>query len=168
MNGKSHCGCDVGFYGGPEQVKQHYGVIKGYLDPVQKLPGSIMSKSSTGGGGRGSFTGNIIGDVIFHGKRKYWMPGTDYHYHNLLKAGESTLEITLMKRAMQIATNEGGVFDADKTRNDYITFMTTKDSHNDTYCGTCHRMFFANLQVREMVSCYLITAEKIKHQIVRS
>lgn len=26
----------------------------------------------------------------------------------------------------------------------YVTFMTTKDSHNDTYAGTCHRMFFEN------------------------
>ena len=27
----------------------------------------------------------------------------------------------------------------------YINFMTTPGSHNDTYAGTCHRIFFANL-----------------------
>lgn len=129
-------------------MKKDYGVIRGYVDPVEKLPGSIMSKSSTGGGGRGAYKGNIIGDVIFHGKKQFWRPGADYHYHHLLKAGESTLEVTLMKRAMDVSTRAGGVFDADKIREDYITFMTTKDSHNDTYCGTCHRMFFANLKVR--------------------
>ena len=26
----------------------------------------------------------------------------------------------------------------------YVKFMTTPGSHNDTYAGTCHRMFFAN------------------------
>jgi ADP-ribosyl-[dinitrogen reductase] hydrolase len=26
----------------------------------------------------------------------------------------------------------------------YVKFMTTPGSHNDTYASTCHRMFFAN------------------------
>merc|ERR1711879_527382 len=26
----------------------------------------------------------------------------------------------------------------------YINFMTTPDTHNDTYASTCHRMFFKN------------------------
>jgi ADP-ribosylglycohydrolase len=29
---------------------------------------------------------------------------------------------------------------------DYVAFMTTPDTHNDTYCGTCHRMFFLNME----------------------
>ena len=29
-------------------------------------------------------------------------------------------------------------------RERYIKLMTTPGSHNDTYAGTCHRMFFAN------------------------
>lgn len=31
-----------------------------------------MQLSNTGGAGRGSQTGNIIGDVINHGKKKFW------------------------------------------------------------------------------------------------
>jgi hypothetical protein len=34
-----------------------------------------MNLSSTGGGGRGSDKGDIIGDVILHGKKKYWLRG---------------------------------------------------------------------------------------------
>jgi hypothetical protein len=43
-----------------------------------------------------------------------------------------------------IVANEG-VFNEDHFRDEYIKFMTTPDSHNDTYASTCHRMFFANL-----------------------
>ena len=50
------------FYGGARQVASTYGgPIKGYLAPAVHLPNSIMSKANTGGGGRGSFSGNIIG-----------------------------------------------------------------------------------------------------------
>ncbi len=34
-----------------------------------------MNLSNTGGGGRGSDKGDIIGDVILHGKKKYWLRG---------------------------------------------------------------------------------------------
>jgi hypothetical protein len=30
-------------------------------------------------------------------------------------------------------------------REAYMKFMMTPGSHNDTYAGTCHRMFFSNL-----------------------
>lgn len=137
--------CFEGYYGGREQIEKDYGAICGYVNPKEKLVGSIMSKSDTGGGGRGGFSGSIIGDVIFHGKKKYWKRDADYHYHHLLKAGESTLEISLMKRVISVLNTNSGEFNSDNIRKDYIEFMTTKDSHNDTYCGTCHRMFFSNL-----------------------
>ena len=35
-------------------------------------------------------------------------------------------------------------FNREDVRDRYIRLMTTPDSHNDTYAGTCHRMFFAN------------------------
>jgi hypothetical protein len=54
------------------QLRTDFGSLKGYAAPKEKLRGSILSLSSTSGGGRGSFDGNIIGDVINHGKRKYW------------------------------------------------------------------------------------------------
>merc|ERR1712224_198082 len=69
------------FYGGSGQITTTYGSkITGYLAPTTHLPGSIMSKSDTGGAGRGGFSGDIIGSVIFHGRKQYWAPGADYHY----------------------------------------------------------------------------------------
>jgi len=61
--------------------------IRGYEKPKLHLPGSILSLSSTGGGGRGSDQGSIIGDVINHGKRPYWKRGANYHYHCTLAKG---------------------------------------------------------------------------------
>lgn len=133
------------YYGGESQVAQAYGTIKGYVKPETRLPGSIMSKSNTGGGGRGGYSGDVIGTLIFHGKKKFWARGADYHYHHALKAGDNPLEPLLVRRVVNVTAAAGGVFDEDQVRNDYINFMQTEDSHNDTYCGTCHRMFFANL-----------------------
>lgn len=103
-----------------------------------------MSKSSTGGGGRGGYDGDIIGTVIFHGRKKFWDPSTSFHYHVGMEAGENTLEALLARRAVSV-TAEAGHFSEEQLRADYVSFMTTPGTHNDTYCGTCHRMFFANL-----------------------
>ena len=43
--------------------------------PKNYFPGSIMSLSNTGGGGRGSDQGSIVGDVILHGKKEFWRRG---------------------------------------------------------------------------------------------
>jgi len=133
------------YYSGREGVRRAYGTIDGYVKPQTKLPGSIMSKSSTGGGGRGSFKGDVIGNIIFHGKKKFWARGADYHYHHLLDKGENTLEIHLTRRVLDTIAKSKGSFVPTAIRDDYIHFMTTAGTHNDTYCGTCHRMFFANL-----------------------
>ena len=61
----------VHWYYNLDQLKRDFGSITKYEAPKEKLPGSIMSLSSTGGGGRGSDAGTIVGDVILHGKRKY-------------------------------------------------------------------------------------------------
>jgi len=56
-------------------LKRDYGSITGYAKPLDKFEGSIMNNSNTGGAGRGSFDGNIIGTTICHGKKKYWARG---------------------------------------------------------------------------------------------
>jgi ADP-ribosylglycohydrolase len=58
--------------------------------------------------------------------------------------GENTLEALLLRRSVAVIGESDGLFDPDAIRNDYINFMTTAGSHNDTYCGTAHRMFFSN------------------------
>ena len=132
------------YYGGESQVRRDYGEIRDYVKPKEQLQGSIMNKSNTGGGGRGGFGGSIIGDVINHGKKEYWTPRGQYHYHCTLDAGENTLEAQLLRLLMRTMTACGGNFDRDTFAGEYEKFMTTPGSHNDTYASTCHRMFFAN------------------------
>ena len=128
------------------------GEITGFVDPPKHLPNSILNLSNTGGGGRGSDRGNLVGDVILHGKRKYWKRGKDYHYHTTLVAGEPTLEAQLMLLLMRTwsgteedAGSGAGSAPLDAFRDAYVEFMTTPGSHNDTYAATAHRMFFKNV-----------------------
>lgn len=133
------------FYGGEAQVRGEFGgAIKNYTKAPRSMRGSIMNLSNTGGAGRGSDKGSIIGDVINHGKKQYWTSGGSYHYHHTLEAGENTLEAQLMRVMMKSVVTNGGSFDRARFVDDYVSFMTTPGSHNDTYASTAHRMFFAN------------------------
>jgi ADP-ribosyl-[dinitrogen reductase] hydrolase len=76
------------WYYDQNHLKRTYGKINGFVKPQDKLPGSIMSLSNTGGGGRGSNSGDIVGSVILHGKKKYWERGADWFYHRGMAAGE--------------------------------------------------------------------------------
>eukprot|EP00546_Thalassionema_frauenfeldii_P009559 CAMPEP_0178908454 /NCGR_PEP_ID=MMETSP0786-20121207/7933_1 /TAXON_ID=186022 /ORGANISM="Thalassionema frauenfeldii, Strain CCMP 1798" /LENGTH=371 /DNA_ID=CAMNT_0020580361 /DNA_START=212 /DNA_END=1327 /DNA_ORIENTATION=+ len=144
------------YYGGLPQITRDYGRngITGYSKPVPNLSGSILNKSNINGGGRGSFSKtnegiSIIGDVINHGKREYWDPSKQVHYHATLQQGENTLEAQLARVLMKSMVANDGKFNADHFRDAYVKFMTTPDSHHDTYASTCHRMFFANLVLKK-------------------
>ena len=56
------------FYGGGAQIRKAFGgPITGFRQPLQRggdFPESIMALSSTGGAGRGTSDGDIIGTVI--------------------------------------------------------------------------------------------------------
>lgn len=101
-----------------------------------------MNLSNTGGGGRGSDKGEIIGTAINHGKKKYWGRGLNYSYHLTLQAGENTLEAQLAR--LLLRTLASNALNHESFVKEYVGFMTTPGSHNDTYASTCHRMFFAN------------------------
>ena len=140
------------YYGGFPQIQRDYGRsgITGYTKPTMNLSGSILNKSDPNGGGRLKLLSrdnnlSIIGDVINHGKLKYWDPTLSIHYHATLQAGENTLEIQLVRVLMKSIVANNGCFNEDHFRQAYIDFMTTDGSHNDTYASTCHRMFFANM-----------------------
>lgn len=135
----------VHWYYDTRALKRDYGTITGYVKPKEKLEGSILNLSNTGGGGRGSDQGSIIGDVINHGKKQYWLRGGNFHYHLGLEAGENTLEGQLTRLLVRTMAAKGQEFTFDNFRDAYITFMRTPGSHNDTYASTAHRMFFANL-----------------------
>jgi len=128
------------------QLKSDYGVIKGYVKPKDTFRNSIMNLSNTGGGGRGSDEKSIIGDVINHGKKKYWLRGGNFHYHLGLAAGENTLEAQLTRLLVRnLASQDNAEFQPSSFLAEYISFMRTPGSHNDTYASTAHRMFFENL-----------------------
>lgn len=133
------------YYDGPMQIiSDYHGPITGYVQPKFLLENSIMNKSNTGGGGRGSFDGNIIGEVINHGKKKYWNPDDSHHYHCTLQKGENTLDAQLVRLVIKIIGKSKGRFSPTTLRNEYMKFMTTPGSHNDAYASTTHRMFFSN------------------------
>ena len=145
----------IGFYAGDSlampvhwyydinQLKNDFGTITKYEEPKSRFPGSIMNLSNTGGGGRGSDKGSIIGDVILHGKKEFWGRGKGFHYHHGMKAGENTLDALITRLLIQ-NMNKNKNLDIDDFINEYIKFMTTPGNHNDTYAGTWHRMFFKN------------------------
>lgn len=133
------------YYGGPKQIKRDFGdAIRGYERSHHPFPESIMQLSNTGGAGRGSNEGDIVGRVILHGKRQYWARGGHYHYHYGMAPGDSTLEARLVQVVMRSIARGSGTFDPSRLRDDYVEFMTTPGTHNDSYASTCHRMFFKN------------------------
>jgi hypothetical protein len=121
------------------QLSRDFGSIQKYEAPKERLPGSIMSLSNTGGAGRGSDAGTIVGDVILHGKRKFWKRGEDYHYHRGMHAGENTLEVTITRECFMASLSEKGAFDREDVRDRYVRLMTTPGSHNDVRlaCRAC-------------------------------
>ena len=131
------------WYYDQRHLQRTFGRITGYVAPKDKLPGSIMSLSNTGGGGRGGFQGSIVGDVILKGKKQYWERGGNFFYHRGMAAGENTLEGVITRMITSVIVEQGD-YDHDAILGRYITLMTTPDAHNDTYAGTGHRMFFAN------------------------
>ena len=130
------------------QLQYDFGQIKTYQSPKYPYPGSIMSLSNTGGGGRGSDKGSIIGDVINHGKKKYWLKGGQYHYHHGLKPGGNTLDAQIVKVLTEsIIKNKS--WNKMSFLQDYVKFMTKPGSHNDVYASSAHRMFFANWSAKK-------------------
>lgn len=124
------------------QLQRDYGKIRGYVKPRDNFDGSIMNLSNTGGGGRGSDEGEIIGSVINHNKKKYWVRGGNFHYHLGLDAGENTLEAQLTRLLTKGIINRGE-FNLDGWLQDYIQFMTTPGSHNDT----CNALQYFKLSI---------------------
>lgn len=133
----------VHWYYDTRQLQRDFGRITKYEAPKDRFPGSIMNLSNTGGGGRGSDKGEVVGNVILHGKKQFWLKGGNYHYHHGMKAGENTVDALVTKVLVKSMIDRKGL-DVEHFRSEYINFMTTPGTHTDTYAGTCHRMFFRN------------------------
>ena len=123
-------------------LRRDFGVLSDYQSPKDYHPNSILSLASTGGPGRGSKEGDVIGSVILHGKKRLWGQA-NRHYHHGLRSGDNTLNL-LCVRVLLRMMNEAGCYKAADFLREYVTFMTTPGSHNDTYAESYHRQFFAN------------------------
>jgi len=123
-------------------LQRDFGVVRDFQAPRGFHPSSIMSLASTGGAGRGSQEGEVVGSVILHGKKHLWGQ-PNRHYHEGLRSGDNTLNL-LCVRVLLRSMNKTGRYDAGDFLREYIAFMTTPDSHRDTYAESYHREFFAN------------------------
>lgn len=93
----------VHWYYNPNDIVTDFGHISGYAAPKKHHPSSIMNLSSTGGHGRGSQKGDLIGDIINHGKKQFWGV-SGMHYHQGMAAGENTLNALCARCATSLHT----------------------------------------------------------------
>ncbi len=133
----------VHWYYDINQFKRDFGKLTKYEAPKANFPNSILNLSNTDGPGRGSDKGNLIGEVILHGKKKFWQRGKSYHYHHGMKAGENTLD-TLLIRVLYRNMIKNQTYSEKGFLEDFIKFMTTPDTHNDVYASSSLRIFFKN------------------------
>jgi ADP-ribosylglycohydrolase len=124
----------VHWYYNRRALLDDYGRVTDYLAPRHPHPDSILFRSHYK-------ALNPRGEIL-HDKARFWgVPGV--HYHQCLKAGENTLNLSLCRLLIE-SLNAANGYDADDYLQRYIAFMTTPGSHRDTYIEECHRNFFAN------------------------
>lgn len=133
------------------------GWITGFNAPRNKHPTSILNLSNTTGSGRtawssGARRAEVVGNVILQDKLKFWKSSTgSVHYHQGLQAGDNTLNVLCALRAARTLVG-GGFSDVSQpdaraaVLADYVQFLTTPGTHNDTYAESSHRSFFADWQ----------------------
>ncbi|KAL3847271.1 hypothetical protein ACJMK2_018191 [Sinanodonta woodiana] len=143
----------VHWYYNPDDIKYDYnGWLTGYRAPNKHHPSSILTLSAVDGSGRSGWHEKckpVIGSVILHDKLKYWTSGDrSTHYHQGMKSGDSTLNTIVALQIMKtIQRCDHNCQQPDREVRgevlaDYVKFMTTPGSHNDTYAESYHRSFF--------------------------
>ncbi|XP_057186643.1 uncharacterized protein LOC130552404 isoform X1 [Triplophysa rosa] len=141
----------------PRDIPRDFGSwIRGLHAPRERHPSSILTLSNTGGSGRTAGSSRtrapVVGNVILHDKLKFWMnPSGSIHYHQGLQAGENTLNTLCALRVARVLSSGQfrSVAEADARAavlSDYVTFMTSPGSHDDTYAESFHRSFFCDWQ----------------------
>lgn len=133
------------------------GWISDLNSPRNRHPSSILSLSNTSGSGRTAWSSgakrpDVVGNVILHDKLDLWKSSNgSVHYHQGLQSGDNTLNVLCSLRAAQSLVL-GGFTDVSQPNaratvlSDYVRFLTTPGSHQDTYAESFHRSFFADWQ----------------------
>eukprot|EP00123_Amoebidium_parasiticum_P003866 comp15185_c1_seq1/m.11909 comp15185_c1_seq1/g.11909 ORF comp15185_c1_seq1/g.11909 comp15185_c1_seq1/m.11909 type:complete len:421 (-) comp15185_c1_seq1:246-1508(-) len=131
----------VHWYYNTDTLRKQYGFVTDYVDPQPYNPDSFLHLSDPEANGSRPGPGTV-GIVILHDKLPYWRQ-KNTHYHLTLKKGENTLNAQCARVVMQTVL-EHGVYDAGDFLENYIDFMVTPGTHNDSYAESFHRSFFRN------------------------
>ena len=124
----------VHWYYNRNALHDDYGWVTDYVAPRNPHPDSVLLRSRY-------VASNPTGEILHEQARDWGQKGI--HYHQCLKAGENTLNITLCDLLIE-SLNQSRGYDADDYLRRYIAFMTTAGNHRDTYIEECHRNFFSN------------------------
>jgi len=124
----------VHWYYNRRALLEDYGRVTDYLSPRNPHPDSILWRSA-------HVPPNAKGDIL-HDQAQYW-GRKGVHYHQFLQKGENTLNVKICRLLVESLNHVGG-YDAEDFLKRYIAFMTTPDSHRDTYVEEYHRHFFSN------------------------
>lgn len=122
----------VHWYYNTRTLKQDYGQVTDFLKPRNPHPDSILWRSSY-------VPQNAKSDIL-HDQSQYWGK-RGIHYHQFLKAGENTLNLKLALELLR-QVQKSGVYSRRGWLSHMVTYMTSKDSHNDTYVEEYLRHFF--------------------------
>ena len=117
-------------------LRSDYGLVDTYRDPRPEHPNSILWRSSYE---PTEPEYDILGD-----ERRFW-GRRGVHYHQHLRAGENTLTVQLLARALEQVVARGS-WDRSEYIDLYLRFMRDPAGHRDTYVEECHRGFFENLR----------------------
>ena len=115
-------------------LQRDYGRVTDYVAPKNPHPDSILWRSS--------YSPLNAKANILHDQAQYWGK-RGIHYHQLLEAGENTLNLKLCAALME-SLNANRGYSSDDYLKRYIAFMTTPGNHRDTYVEEYHRHFFMN------------------------
>jgi ADP-ribosylglycohydrolase len=124
----------VHWYYNRQALENDYGLVTDYLQPRNPHQDSILWRSS--------YTAENAKGEILHEQARYWGK-RGIHYHQFLDAGDNTLNIKICRLLIDSLNQKQG-YDANDFLDRYIQFMTTPNSHQDTYIEECHRNFFSN------------------------
>jgi len=125
-------------------LRRDYGTITNYQKPRNPHPDSILWRSS--------FPVKRGAVDILHDQRQHWGV-RGIHYHQFLQAGENTLNVKLA-RELLILLEQDGCYTPESWLERMVSFLTSPESHNDTYIEEYLRHFFnAHADENELTEC---------------
>ena len=122
----------VHWYYDTDALRRDYGEVIDFLQPRNPHPDSILWRSTYS-------PVNSKADIL-HEQAQYWGK-KGIHYHQFLQSGENTLNLKLA-RELLFLLQEKGCYSAEIWLERMIEFLTSPDSHNDTYAEEYLRHFF--------------------------